>query len=82
MRQLAAEVETENMKTYLAAIALAVAFPAAAHAEAEAAPAPKAEKPCCCEKMDRKMACCEAHMKQKGQDGQAESDAHKGHGGH
>lgn len=68
------------MKMYLAAVALAVAFPAVAHAEAT--PAPKAEKPCCCEKMDRKMACCEAHMKQKDHDGQAESDAHEEHGGH
>ena len=51
------------MKLYLAAIALAVAFPAAAHAEAAPTADPKAEKPCCCEKMDRKMACCEEHMK-------------------
>lgn len=66
------------MKLYLAAIALAVAIPAAAHAEA--APAPKAEKPCCCEKMDRKMACCEEHMKEQG--GQTQPDSHKGHDGH
>ncbi len=69
------------MKMYLAAVALAVAF-AAAHAEAAPTPTPNAEKPCCCEKMDRKMACCEEHMKQKNHDGQSESDAHKGHGGH
>jgi hypothetical protein len=68
------------MKMYLAAAALAVALPAAAHAEA--APAPKAEKPCCCEKMDRKMACCDEHMKQKEQGGDAESGSHKGHDGH
>lgn len=68
------------MKKYLAAIALAVAFPAVAHAEVS--PTPKVEKPCCCEKMDRKMACCEEHMKDKDQGGQAGSDAHKGHGGH
>ena len=66
------------MKKYLAAIALAVGIPAVAHAEA--APAPKAEKPCCCEKMDRKMACCDEHMK-KDRETQSESDAHKGHGG-
>jgi hypothetical protein len=65
------------MKMYLATVALAIAFPAAARAEA--APAPKVEKPCCCEKMDRKMACCEEHMKDK--DGGAGSDAHEGHGG-
>ncbi|HEX8307106.1 MAG TPA: hypothetical protein VF645_01635 [Allosphingosinicella sp.] len=70
------------MKLYLAAAALAVAFPAAAHAEAAPGAAPKAEKHCCCEKMDRKMACCEEHMKQKDKDGEAGSDAHKGHGGH
>ena len=69
------------MKMYLAAAALAVALPAAANAEAAPTPAPKAEKPCCCEKMDRKMACCEEHMK-KDRDGQAEPDVHKGHGGH
>jgi hypothetical protein len=68
------------MKMYLAAAALALALPAAAHAAP--APAPKAEKHCCCEKMDRKMACCEEHMKQKDKDGEAGSDAHKGHGGH
>jgi len=68
------------MKKYLAAIAFAVACPAVAHAEAS--PAPKAEKPCCCEKMDRKMACCEEHMKEKDQGGEAGSDAHKGHDGH
>jgi len=68
------------MKMYLAAVALAVAFPAAAHAEA--ASAPKAEKPCCCEKMDRKMACCEEHMKQKEQGDQTGPDSHKGHDGH
>lgn len=67
------------MRSYLAAAALAVAFPAAAHAAAD--PAPKAEKPCCCEKMDRKMACCEEHMK-KEKDGQTEPDSHKGHQGH
>lgn len=70
------------MKTYLVAAAIAVVFPAAAHAEAAPAPAPKAEKTCCCEKMDRKMACCEEHMKKKDHDGEAESDAHKGHGSH
>ena len=69
------------MKMYLAAIALAVAFPAAAHAETAPAPAPKVEKPCCCEKMDRKMACCEEHMK-KEQGAQTEPDSHKGHQGH
>lgn len=69
------------MKTYLAAAALAIALPAAAHAQAAPSPAPKAEKACCCEKMDRKMACCEEHMK-KDKDGQAGSDAHKGHGSH
>ena len=68
------------MKITLAALALAVAFPAAA--SAQAAPAPKAEKPCCCEKMDRKMPCCEEHMKQKDKEGQAGSDAHKGHDAH
>ena len=68
------------MRLYLAAAALAVAFPAAAHAAAD--PAPKAEKPCCCEKMDRKMACCEEHMKPKEQGGQAAPDPHKGHDGH
>jgi hypothetical protein len=67
------------MKMYLAAAALALAFPAAAQAEAAPTPTPKAEKPCCCEKMDRKMACCEAHMKAKDQAG---SDAHEGHEGH
>jgi hypothetical protein len=67
------------MKMYLAAAALALAFSAAAHAETAPAPAPKAEKPCCCEKMDRKMACCEEHMKQKDH---AESGAHQGHDGH
>ncbi|HEU0099824.1 MAG TPA: hypothetical protein VFQ67_13760 [Allosphingosinicella sp.] len=67
------------MKMYLAAIALAVAFPAAALAETAPAPAPKVEKPCCCEKMDRKMACCDEHMKEKDKAG---SDAHEGHEGH
>ena len=68
------------MKTHFASLslALALALPVAAHAEA--APAPKAEMACCCEKMDRKMACCEKHLKDK--NGHAESDAHKGHGGH
>lgn len=71
------------MKIILAAAALAVALPAAAHAAAVPTPAPKAEMPCCCcEKMDRKMACCDEHGKQMDHDGQAESDAHKGHGGH
>ena len=69
------------MKMYLAAAALAVALPAAAHAEAAPESPPKA-KACCCEKMDRKMACCEEHMKQKDKDGHGESDVHKGHGGH
>jgi len=70
------------MKMYLAAVALAIAFPAAVNAQSAPTPAPKAEKPCCCEKMDRKMACCEEHMKEKEQGGQAGSDAHKGHGSH
>jgi hypothetical protein len=71
------------MKIYLAAVALAVAFPPAAFAQAAPTPAPKAEMKCCCEKMDRKMACCEEHMnKDKDKDSQAESDAHKGHGSH
>jgi hypothetical protein len=70
------------MKTYLAAAALAVAFPATAYAEATPTPAPKVEKPCCCEKMDRKMACCEEHMKDKAQGGETGSDTHKGHDGH
>ena len=69
------------MKMYLAAAALAVAFPAAAHAESAPTPAPKAEMRCCCEKMDRKMACCEEHMK-KDKDGRSGSDAHEDHGGH
>lgn len=68
------------MKIVLAALALAIAFPAAAFAQGT--PAPKAEKPCCCEKMDRKMACCEEHMKQKDKAEQAGSDAHKGHDSH
>ncbi len=68
------------MKICLAAAALAAAaFPSAAYARAE--PAPKAEMPCCCEKMDRKMACCEEHMK-KDKAGEAGSDAHKGHDSH
>jgi hypothetical protein len=70
------------MKMYLAVAALAVAFPVAAHAEAAPVPAPKAEMTCCCEKMDRKMACCEEHMKKKDQGGESGADAHKGHGGH
>lgn len=70
------------MKIYLAAAALAVAFPTAAFAQAAPTPAPKAEMKCCCEKMDRKMACCEEHMKKKDKPGQAEADGHKGHGGH
>lgn len=70
------------MKIILAAAALAVAFPAAAFAQAAPTPAPKAEMPCCCEKMDRKMACCEEHMKKKDKDDRAGSDAHKGHGNH
>ena len=54
----------QTMKTYLAAAALAAAFPAAAYAQAGPAPAPKAEKACCCcEKMGRKMECCEEHGK-------------------
>jgi hypothetical protein len=69
------------MKLYLAAAALAAAFPAAAFAQAAPTPAPKAEMKCCCEKMGRKMACCEEHMK-KDKDGQSGSDAHKGHGSH
>jgi opacity protein-like surface antigen len=69
------------MKTYLIVAALAVAFPAAAQAAAAPTPAPKAEMKCCCEKMDRKMACCEEHMK-KDKDGESGSDVHKGHGGH
>ena len=69
------------MKIYLAAAAIAVAFPAAAFAQAAPTPAPKAEMKCCCEKMDRKMACCDEHMK-KDKDGQSGSDAHKGHGSH
>ncbi|HEX8449514.1 MAG TPA: hypothetical protein VF652_07985 [Allosphingosinicella sp.] len=67
------------MKMYLAAAALAVAFPAAAHAGP--APAPKAETPCCCEKMDRKMDCCKEHMK-KDRGDQAGSDPHEGHDSH
>jgi hypothetical protein len=70
------------MKSYLAAIALAVAFPSAALAETAPGPAPKVEKPCCCEKMDRKMACCDEHKKEKDRGSQSGSDAHKGHGGH
>ncbi|HEX8466371.1 MAG TPA: hypothetical protein VF620_01030 [Allosphingosinicella sp.] len=68
------------MKMYHAAAVLAAAFPAAAYAEAAPDQAPKAEKPCCCEKMDRKMACCEEHMKDH-QD-RAGSDAHEGHDSH
>lgn len=68
------------MKMYVVAAFLAAAFPAAAYAEAAPSPAPKAEKPCCCEKMDRKMACCEEHMKQKEKGAHGESDAHEGHG--
>lgn len=69
------------MKIYLASIALAFVLPGAAHAATAPATAPKAEMRCCCEKMGRKMACCDEHMK-KDKDGEAKSDAHKGHGGH
>jgi hypothetical protein len=69
------------MRKYLAAAAIA-AFPAAAFAQAAPTPDTKAEMRCCCEKMDRKMACCEAHMKKKDKDGGAGSDAHKGHDAH
>ncbi|HYI40892.1 MAG TPA: hypothetical protein VE053_11300 [Allosphingosinicella sp.] len=68
------------MKTYLAVAAFAVALPSAAYGQT--APAPKAEMACCCEKMDRKMACCEAHMKKKDKGDRAGSDAHKGHDSH
>ena len=70
------------MKMYVAAALLAAAFPAAANAEAAPSPAPKAGKPCCCDKMDRKMACCEEHMKKKDKGAEGESDPHKGHGSH
>jgi hypothetical protein len=58
------------MKLYFAAAAIAVLLPSAAFAQAPPTPAPKAEMQCCCEKMDRKMACCEEHMK-KDKDGQS-----------
>ena len=67
------------MKMYLAAAALAVAIPAAAQAQSAPAPAPEAEKKCCCEMMARKMDCCDEDRKDKGQDGQAPSETHKGH---
>lgn len=70
------------MKMYLAAAALALAFPAAAHAQAAPTPAPKAEKKCCCEMMGRKMECCDEHRKDKSEDGQGQSETHKGHQGH
>lgn len=60
--------------------ALALALPAAAHAEA--APEPKAEKRCCCEMMDRKMACCDEHGERKDKEAQPRPDAHEGHSGH
>lgn len=69
------------MKFHAAAAAIAVLLPSAAFAQSAPSPAPKAEMKCCCEKMDRKMACCEEHMK-KDKDGQSGSDAHKGHGSH
>ena len=67
------------MKIQLATLAFALALPAAAHAAPD--PAPKAEMACCCEKMERKMECCEKHGKDKGQESPQGSDPHKGHGG-
>lgn len=69
------------MKTCLVVAALAVALPTAAFAQAAPTPMPKAEMKCCCEKMDRKMACCEEHMK-KDKEGRSGPDVHKGHGNH
>ncbi|HEX9965142.1 MAG TPA: hypothetical protein VGB04_09190 [Allosphingosinicella sp.] len=68
------------MKIHLAALALALALPAAAHAAPD--PAPKAGMDCCCEKMDRKMECCEKHDKGKGQESGQGPDPKKGHEGH
>lgn len=49
------------MKTLLSAIALSIALPAVAHAQTAPTPPPAAEPEheCCCEKMNRPMACCE-----------------------
>lgn len=69
------------MKITLAAALLAAALPAIAHAQAAPPPAPKAEMPCCCEKMDRKMECCEKHRKDKAPESGQGPDAHKGHQG-
>ena len=68
------------MSILLTALALAGAAPAAAPATgapvATPAPAPE-KKPCCCEKMERPMACCDKHGDKPAPEGQ--SDPHAGH---
>ena len=68
------------MSILLSALALAGAAPAAAPAGAPvAAPAPApAKKPCCCEKMDKPMACCDKHGDQA-EHPEGHSDPHAGH---
>ena len=66
------------MSLLLSAIALAAASPTAAPASTPApapAPAQAPMKKCCCEKMERPMACCDEHKAEPGG-----HDAHSDHG--
>ena len=62
------------MKKKFAALALAIAIPAAAHAQAAPTPVPEKKMECCCEKMGKKMDCCDEHGRQAGQDEHAGHD--------
>jgi hypothetical protein len=69
------------MSILITALALAgaapVAAPAAGAPVATTAPAP-AKKPCCCEKMERPMACCDKPGEQ-GEHPASGADPHAGH---
>ena len=69
------------MSILLTALALAgaapVTPPAAAAPVATPAPAP-AKKPCCCEKMERPMACCDKHG-ERSEHSDGGADPHTGH---
>jgi hypothetical protein len=69
------------MSILITALALAgaspVAVPATGAPVATPAPAP-AKKPCCCEKMDRPMACCEKHG-EGSEHPEVGADPHAGH---
>ena len=69
------------MSILFSAIALAVAAPAAAPAQATPATAPApapAKKPCCCDKMEKPMACCDKPGEQT-ENPASGSDPHAGH---